>query len=979
MKTLTKSALFLLWLLIPMSIFAQSSVSGTVTDASTGQPIPGVNVIVKNTTNGTTSDFDGNYSISNVKKGNIITFSYVGFATQEIEYTGQAKINASLDEDAAELEQVVLIGYGAARKKDLTGSVSTITTDDFNKGNIVTPENLLSGRIAGVTVNTAGGPGAGSQIRIRGGGSLNASNDPLIVIDGLPLSNNNVAGSRSILATIDPNNIKSFTVLKDASATAIYGNRASAGVIIIETIKGSKSFKVDYNFQSGYYTVPNKIDVFDADEYRQIVAERAPGLVSRLGNANTDWQDEIYSSAISTENNVSVRGALFNKTLPIRFSAGHLDQPGVRRTSRFQRTSTSLAVNPTFLDGRLKVNLNANASFEKNRFADGVERSALRFDPTQPVYDPNSPLGDGFFEYFNTNNGIIQDALPTNNPVAALLQRRNVSDVDRYYGNFKVDYSPAFLPELTATVNVGFDESKGSGSNELSRNSIAGATINAQGGLLDGSRTEYSSYRRNTLFDSYLNYKKEFGNLKVDATGGYSYQEFKVSNFNTGELRGDDAVEADTFTAPNVVLAAFFGRANFTLNDKYLLTLSLRRDGTSRFNEDNRWGNFPAAAFAWNITDENFLKDSKTLSNLKLRVGYGVTGQQAIGVELPYIERYRRGSINSQYIFGDNTLSVVIPSFRNVNTRWEEATTYNAGIDYGFANDRISGSVDVFRKETNDLFVFATVPDGANFSNRGDQNVGTLVTEGIEFAINADIIKNEDFSWNVNYNATLIDQEIEELVNGEDIPVGGIAGGTGGTVQLHSEGFAPNSFYVFRQLYNANGQPIEGAYADLNGDNVINNEDRYIYRNQDADVTMGFQSNFSYKNFDFSFNLRASLGNYVYNNVNSSLAQYDLLQDNSALGNIPVSVLDTNFNTTGDVILSDIYVEDASFLKMDNLTFGYTFNKFLGESSTFRLWTGVQNVFIITDYSGLDPEVNGIDNTIFPRSRTFLLGANVKF
>ncbi|WP_299437268.1 SusC/RagA family TonB-linked outer membrane protein [uncultured Aquimarina sp.] len=984
MKTFTKSALFLLWL-IPMSFFAQSTVTGTVTDAGNGQPIPGVNIILKGTTNGTSSDFDGNYTLSGVNNGDIIEFSYVGFLPQEFSYSGTDRIDVALQEDAAELEQVVVIGYGSARKKDLTGSVSTVTADDFNKGNIVSPENLLNGRVAGVNITAGGAPGSGAAIRIRGGGSLAASNDPLIVIDGLPVNNNVVGGSQSILSSINPNNIKSFTVLKDASAAAIYGNRASAGVIIIETIKGSKGLQVDYNFQSGIYTVPETIDVFSAPAFRDVVREQA--LVNNnidptlLGNANTDWQKEIYRNAVSTDNNISVRGSLFD-VLPVRLSLGHLDQEGLRLTSDFQRSSAALVLNPTFLNGSLKFNLNANATFEKRRFANGIEGAAIAFDPTQPVYDPSSPFG-GFFEYDSINpDGSLNNVLAATNPVASLLQRNNRSEVDRYFGNFKIDYSLWFMPELTATVNIGFDEQNGDGFNELSRESSSGQLLSD--GTLDGSRTDFTSYRRNTLFDSYLNYKKEFGGFNLDVTGGYSYQNFRVEDFNTGELRGDSqSNQAVRAFDPDLVLVAFFGRANLSVNDKYLLTLSYRRDGTSRFSEDNRWGNFPSAAFAWNISDENFLANSQTLSNLKLRLGYGVTGQENIGAgqfnKLPYLAQYQLGQNTSQYIFGNAAITVANPSLRNEELQWEVATQYNLGLDFGLFNDRINGSVDVYRRETEDLFISGSLPDGANFGNIGQQNLGELLTQGIELNLNADIVKSKNFVWNINYNAAMIDQEVEKLVGGEDQLVGPSVGGTGGNIQLHREGFAPFSFLVFKQLYDANGAPIEGAYADLNGDNIINSEDRYIYRNRDADVTMGFQSNMTYKGFDFSFNLRASLGNYVFNGV-SNTATYNAINNNGTLANINTSVLDTNFNVFGDTFQSDIYVENASFLKMDNVTLGYTFTKFFGDTSSIRLWGGVQNVFTITEYSGLDPEIfSGVDQTIFPRARTFLMGANVKF
>jgi iron complex outermembrane receptor protein len=721
----------------------------------------------------------------------------------------------------------------------------------------------------------------------------------------------------------------------------------------------------------------NKIDVFSADEYRSLIADRVAAgqtgiSIDQLGNANTDWQDEIYQQKLTFDQNISLSGALL-ENMPARLSFGNTQQPGLRKTSKFERTSVTLNLNPTFFDESLKVNLNANVSSEKNRFADGVEGSALYFDPTQPVYDATSPFG-GFFEYHTAGE-------PNNaprNPVASLMQRNNSGIVDRVFGNLEFDYKFNFLPELRAVLNLGYDRSTGSGSNILSDQSINGFRTAINTPFL-GSASYYTSERKNTLLDAYFVYNKELGNVNVEATAGYSYQKFEGEDFNTGNTIDPDAV-SDVNTHPDVVLIGFFGRTNLSFFDKYLLTLSYRRDGTSRFSKDNRWGNFPAAAIAWKINEEDFLKNSNVISTLKLRLGWGITGQQDIPASYAYLGRHVTGDAVSQYIFGNTPIIVGIPQSRFEDIKWEETTTYNAAFDFGLFNDKIDGSLEVYLKESKDLLANVAVADGSNFSNAGWQNIGQFTSKGIEFSIGADVVSNDNFNWNLNYNVNFNRTQIDQLALGQDIEVGGIAGGTGSRIQLHREGFSPYSYYVYKQLYDVNGAPIEGAYADINQDGLINSSDKYIYKKPNADFTMGLQSSMNYKNFDLSFNLRASIGNYMYNNLNSERAQYNKLQEVTALANVPVSVLESNFVETSNVLLSDYFIENASFLKMDNVTFGYTFNKFNKGLSSIYLWGGVQNVFTITNYSGLDPEIfGGIDNTIYPRARTFMMGANLKF
>ncbi|MFD2529141.1 SusC/RagA family TonB-linked outer membrane protein [Polaribacter marinaquae] len=969
--------------------FAQKiNVSGKILDKNSSTPLPGVSVIVKGTTNGTSSDFDGLYSISS-KKGDILIFSYLGYKTKEIEVTS-SKLNISLEESAESLDEIVIIGYGSTTVKDATGAVTAITSKDFNKGNITTAENLLNGKVAGVTINTGGEPGAGSTIRIRGGASLGASNNPLIVINGLPIDNNTIGGSRSVLSSINPNEIESFSILKDASATAIYGSRASNGVIIITTKKGKQKLSVNLDMNFGINTLSNKVDVFTADELRNVVSQfdarpdriNATPLHPLLGNANTDWQDEIYRNSATSIINASANGMLLDK-IPARLSIGRTFQEGLVLTSQFERNNASFNLNPTFFDNSLKISVNGNASFERNRFASGQSGNALSFDPTQPVFDKSSPFG-GYFQYYKDNNdGILNenDLIPLApfNPVAELIQRKSISNVQRFYGNIKLDYNFKFLPELSAVLNLGFDKQNADGTVVVSDKN----PLTQNNGSIIGSSSEYSNAQNNSLLDGYFTYKKEFNKLSIDATAGYSYQKFTNKRYVSGELldNGPDTEPIENID-PNLVLIGFFGRTNFSFNDKYLLTLSYRRDGTSRFSTKNRWGNFPSAAFAWKIK-EDFFPNSQTISSLKLRLGWGITGQQDIGrnnLDL-FLSRYIKGLPSSQYIFGNTITQVGIPQFRNEDLKWEETTTYNIGFDYGLFNDKISGSIEGFHKESKDLLANAAISDGSNFSNSGFQNIGNFTSQGIEFSIGGDIVSKENLNIDFNFNTTFIKTEIKELALNQDQLVGGIAGGTGGTAQIHRVGFTPYSFFVYKQVYDNNGKPLEGTYADLNGDNLITDADKYIHHNGAPAITLGFASNINYKNIDLSFNLRANLENYVFNNVNSARAQYDLLENSSVVANLPTSVLQSNFNTTENVILSDYYIENASFLRMDNIALGYTFKDAFKSNSSIRLSASVQNVFVITNYSGLDPEVfnNGIDNTITPRPRTFTIGANIKF
>lgn len=982
MKTIYKKLLLLL-LLLPFSVLAQNTLSGNVTDGVSGLPLPGVSVSVQGTTNGISTDFDGNFQLSGVKTGDVISFSFLGFQTQTITFNGQQNVAIKLQEDASQLEEVVVIGYGSVKKKDATGSVEVISSKNFNKGMNATAENLLNGRVAGLTVTTNGAPGSGSDIRIRGGASLGASNEPLIVIDGLPIDNGASGGSTSALASINPNDIESFSILKDASATAIYGSRASNGVIIITTKKGSQGgLQVTFNSLTTVNTLAKKVDVLSADQFRNVVTQNGtPAQIALLGNSNTDWQDEIFSNSISVDNNLSIRGNLFN-VVPARLSVGYTQIPGLLRTGEFKRTTTSLALNPSFFDNHLKINLNANISWQDNRFAEeGAIGNAISFDPTQSVYDPSSYFG-GYFQWLEADGDRVGTGAQQN-PVSLLEQRRNITDNRRIYGNIQFDYKFHFFEDLRAVLNLGYDKQNGNGTNTVENTSIAGfQTGSYSTGTYNnlGAFTYFNDEKENKLLDAYLVYAKEIGKFNLDVTGGYSYQNFEKVAFSTGNIYDPNSIQ-DVTTDGVVNLQSYFGRMNFGYDNKYLLTVNYRNDQTSRFSKQMRKGDFFGTAFAWKISEESFLKNVNFISDLKLRVGWGSTGQQAIDAAFAYIPRYTLGNTQAQYQFGNVFVPVGRPEAYNTGLKWEETETTNLGLDYGFFDNRLTGSLDLYQKKSSDLLSKVPAPDGANLGNETFRNYGDFTTKGVEFSVNYDIFKGDGFNWSSSFNVTYNDREITALPNENKVEA--IDGGGGNTIQIQTVGYNPRSFYVYEQVYDENHKPVEGVYVDRNQDGVITTADQYRYKKADADYTFGMLNNMSYKQFDFSFAWRASLGNYMYNNV---AANKGVLQSgvrySDVISNIHSDYLNSGFQQEGNNrLFSDYYIQNASWFKLDNITLGYTLQNPLGnDRSKLRIYGSVQNVFTITDYDGIDPEIfSGVDKTIYPRARMFMLGFNLDF
>ena len=986
---------FLTLLLSSAIAYAQTGISGKVMDAN-GAGLAGITVTVKGTSVATATDADGNFSLSVPAGGRTLVISGVGFQTQELAIGSQTTFSIALQNAAASnLNEVVIVGYGTARKKDLTGAVSVVSSKDFQKGVIGTPEQMIAGKVPGVSIiSNNGQPGSGSQIRIRGGSSISASNDPLIVLDGVLLDPGGINGSANALSLINPNDIESFTVLKDASATAIYGSRASNGVIIITTKKGKAgALKVNFTTILSLSTPGKQVEVYTADELKEIVnnfpasAARTKTL-SQFGTANTNWQDQIFRNAISTDNNISVSGGL--KKLPYRVSLGYSYLNGVLKTDHLQRTALGLSLSPTFLNDHLKVDLNVKGIMQDTRFGDynGSINNAVAFDPSQSVLSGNPRYG-GYFQWLDpaSTNGLMLNR--ANNPVGVLEQKEDLQKPTRSIGNIQFDYKFHFLPALRANLNLGYDIAKSTGTVFIT-DSAASSYSADPANIVGGSFSKGKQTKNSHFVDFYLNYTKDIPSIRsrVDATAGYSYNYYESKVFNYRGLNArKDTIPGTTpplfpFDKQNNATIGYFGRLIYTLAQKYTLTATLRYDGSSRFAENNRWGYFPSAAFAWRISEEGFLKNSKVVSDLKLRVGAGRTGQQEGISNYSYFYGFNQANAQSAYQMGQDWVQGQAPTAYNPNLTWELTDTYNAAIDYGFLNNRISGSIDFYLKKTTDLLFRAAQPAGTNFSATVLSNVGDMENKGVEFNLNAGVIRKKDFTWDVNFNFTYNKNKITKLTASSDpkykaptynIPDGGTTG-----ILIQAVGHSLGSFYIYRQVYDDAGKPIEGLYEDINRDGIINENDRYLSKTGVPDVLAGFSSNFSYKKWTAGFVLRGSFNNYVYNNVYSSKGV-----GSQVIGGYHPSNMSRNFSETGfmtNQYLSDYYLENGSFVRMDNLNVGYTVGKIAKGKANLRVNAMVQNVFIITKYKGLDPEVNtGIDKNLYPRPRVFSLGANLDF
>ncbi|HEX9513980.1 MAG TPA: TonB-dependent receptor [Puia sp.] len=1004
-RLLARMKILLLPLLVSCSLFAQNkTISGKVTDSKDGSPLPGVSVVPAGSTRGTTTNAKGEFQLSVPLTAKSLIFSSVGFTIREVPL-GEAGMTVSLVASNSSLNEIVVIGYGSVKKKDLTGSIATVTEKDFQKGSITTPEQLIAGKVPGVSIiSNSGQPGSGSTIRIRGGSSLNASNDPLIVIDGVPLDNDIPAGQKSAIAGagsplsfINPNDIESFTVLKDASAAAIYGTRASNGVLIITTKKGrSGPLKVNFSSTSSLSELTKKVNVLSPAQFRSVVnANGTAAQIAMLGSANTDWQDQVYRDGIGTNNYISISGGL--GYLPYRLSVGYQDQNGVLKTDYLKRTSLAFVLSPSFFNNHLKVNLNLKGAKEDTRFGNQAAiGGAATFDPTQPVQVKSNRFG-GYFEWLDPSSATGLTNLAGKNPLGLLNEHFDKASPERSIGSLQLDYAFHFLPDLHANVNLGYDVAKGTGSLFIPDSAAEAYVAGGKG----GSNNPYKVTKTNTVFEYYLSYAKELRSIKshVDVLAGYSYNDYltKVYYYPTYYANGAKVPNSDpafSYDKPEHTLLSFFGRANYSYNDRYLLTATIRRDGSSRFGPSNKYGVFPSAALAWKIKNENFLRTSSTVSDLKLRIGYGITGQQDGIANFAYLSSYSLSNANASYQFGPSYYQGYRPSGYNPNVKWEQTATTNIGLDYGFLDNRITGSIDVYLKKTKDLLNLIPQAAGSNFAAYVLANVGNMENKGIEFSINAEPIRGKDFSWDINFNVSYNKNTITKLTQFPNdtsyvgFPSGTIAGGIGGqSALINAVGGPKNTFYLYHQVYNTSGSPIEGVFVDKNGDGIINQSDLFKSKSADPKVFFGFSTNVTYRRWNAGFVLRSSLGNYAYNNIHSQGGTLNQILGNTVLYNASANYLVTKFKGgNAQELLSDYYIENASFLRMDNINIGYKVGTISHTHASLRLNASVQNVFIITKYSGLDPEIAagtsnnpGIDNNIYPKPRTFSLGVNLDF
>ena len=1060
----------LCFLLLSASAIAQQiAVNGHVKDA-TGEPIIGATVLVQGTSNGAATDIDGNFTL-NCNQGDKLQVSYVGYTTQVV--TASSNVVVTLQEDSKVLTDVVVIGYGRAKKNDLTGSVTAIKPDDMNHGLQTNAQDMISGKIAGVSViSNDGTPGGGAQIRIRGGSSLNASNDPLIVIDGLAMDNYGVQGLANPLSMVNPNDIESFTVLKDASATAIYGSRASNGVIIITTKKGrsGQKPKITYNGNVSISTKKKTIPSMNGAEYREFVKNlygedseaykalgwypmtqstdqyyynngdpvEVPGveaIYDKDGNfktfkghyeigeqqfADTDWQKQIYRTAVSTDHNVTISGGF--KNMPYRVSLGYTNNQGIVKTSKFERYTASLNLSPSLFADHLKLNINGKGMIAKNRYADGGAIGAARYmDPTKPVTATDNVIYNQMFggyaqwyadatytdpTWVQTNN---RNA--TTNPVSMLELKDDRATSKTFVGNFEADYSIHGLEDLHLHVNLGADVSTGKQTTEISKYS----TGNNYFGW--NNWTKQNTY--NLSFNAYAQYMKDFSEAHhFDVMAGYEWQHFhkKTDWYGSGVypmtskatqdiLNPDGTVKekinlaGTEYNAPTTetkyetenYLVSFFGRLNYSLLDRYLLTFTMRADGSSRFSKGHKWGTFPSVALAWKMKEESFLKDVEPINDMKLRLGWGITGQQEGIGDFTYIPTYTPNTDHAYYDIALANGTTYRPDANNPELTWEKTTTWNAGLDLSFLRDRLMFNFDWYYRKTKDLINTVYIPAGSNFRNKLTSNIGSLHNTGFEFAATVRPVQTTDFRWELTYNFTYNKNKIDELVGSNDdnyyVETGGISAGTGGNIQAHAVGHAANSFYVYQQAYDQSGNPIPNTYVDRNGNGRIDSGDRYFYYKPAADVTMGLGSKFLYKNWDLSFSMRASLGNYVYNDNQAGPSNVGpgAIYALKYLGNRPVESVELGFtNPLTEQYYSDYFVQNASFLKMDNITLGYSFSGLFKGASyggiSGRVYATVQNVFTITKYKGIDPEIpSGIDNNLYPRPFTTVLGLNLNF
>lgn len=973
----------LLLTFISTSINAQDiNVKGRVIDEN-GEPIIGANILVKGTTNGTITDYDGNFTLEVSDKNAIIRIGYIGYKDYEVS-ASQQNLVIVLKENTEMLEDVVVIGYGTVKKSDATGSVTAIKPDDFNKGLQTTAQDALVGKMSGVNVvSGSGAPGSSATIRIRSGASLSASNDPLIVIDGVPVDNSTIEGGGNVIGAINPNDIETFTILKDASATAIYGSRASNGVIVITTKKGtSNKPQVKYSLNLALSTTTKRLEVLDAEEFKSFVPT-VTGVPSNpsFGTASTDWQDEIYRPAFSQEHNLSISGKIKEKT-PYRASIGYTNQAGVIRNNDYQRVTFNGGISPKFFDDHLSVDLNLKMSYESNdKVDDSVVSSALRYDPTRPVKTGSATAstdpGLGYFIWMNGNSPM---AIQTDNPVALLELQKDNTSILRSIGNANINYKVHNLEDLSFTLNMGYDILSSKEDKDVPE--LAGMMYTSN--MKDGTGLMYDGKqeKKNALLDFYGTYAPDWGEKhNFNVMAGYGWQHF-WRKYNTTTLSPEgEELFSPTHYETEYYLLSLYGRLNYTFNNRYMLTATLRADASSRFASNNRWGYFPSVALGWKISEEDFFKDQDVMTDLKLRLSYGQTGQQDILNDYPYMTTFNVSYPESSYLFGNTWYQTYRPNGYDPDIKWETTTTYNAGIDFGFLNNRIYGSIDYYKRHTKDLLNTINVIAGTNYAPVLTTNIGAMDNQGAEFSINFVPISTKDWNWSVGFNYTWNDSKITKLnmVDSDDnfVQTGSISD-TGKTVQVFMVGERPYTFYLAKQAYDASGKPLEGQYIQPDG-SISSTETRYATGKSSLPTSyLGFNTQVSYKNWDFAISGHGSFGNYMYNYVAADQYVQSVYSDQGSYSNILKATQETGFQT--QQLYSDYFLENASFFRIDNISLGYTFHKLWNSSSSLRLTFGVQNVAVFTGYSGIDPEIySGIDREVYPRPRTYSFSASLSF
>ena len=993
MKKVITFMTFLLVLSIT-STYAQYAIKGEVVDKI--GPLTGVAVVEKGTTNGIQTDFDGKFALNVTSANSVIEFSYMGYKTLEIPASQVSKV--VMEEDSEMLEELVVIGYGTVKKEDMTGSITAIKAEDINRGAVTSADQMLVGKVSGLRVTPAtGAPGESGSIRIRGAASLNANNDPLIVIDGVPITSDGGAGMGNGLSSVNPNDIESYTVLKDASATAIYGSRASNGVIIITTKKGwGSGLKVSYNSTYALKQNSSYLPVMSADTFREFMANQYADnetALALIGTESTDWQKEIYKLGFTTDQGVSLYGG---GSFPFRVSLGYNYDSATLKAGDNNRGNIDLSLSPKFLDDHLSVNLNVKGVYQKTNWANsGAVGNAMSFDPTRPIYFTDasgnidkSAVSNGYWNWLNGDGSA--NTMASVNPMSELFDKTNVSNTMRSIGNLQLKYQLHGLEALSANVNLGYDVAKTNGETYNQLGSISS--------LRSGNDiySQYQNYNMNQVLEAYLNYNETWGIHNLDAMAGYSWQHNYVSYDNTQYYnREERGLEEDLYylaptNAKEYYLLSFYGRLNYSIDSRFLFTATVRSDASSRFSKANRWGLFPSAAFAWNIGNEEWIKGS-SVSTMKLRLGWGTTGQQDIGSDYyPYLARYVASTSPTMKYYLNGVYNATLgPLAYNPNLRWETTETYNIGIDFGFAEDRISGSIEAYYRNTFDLLNVIPTPLGSNFSNSIISNIGNMENKGLELSLNFIPVQTEDWHWSIGGNFTVQDTKITKLTQqaSDDylgVTTGQGMGGTGGYSSLHREGHTPNTYYMFQQLYDADGKPIQNGIVDRNGDGVISEDDRYL---TGASPTpwgfFGLNTQVRWKNWDFGVNAHGSLGNELINKValgNSSSYSDDW--NKGYLNNLSTRYLIEGWKNpnVNNQRYSDMFIEDASFLRIDDINLGYTFK--LKNDINIRLAGSVQNAYVFTNYSGLDPEIlsmDGVDNNIIPRPRLYTLRLNINF